>query len=496
MSLPRELYRARDVRELDRRAIEHEGIPATELMERAGAALLRALRARFPSAGRVLVLCGGGNNGGDGYVLARLAREYGLHVTLAAAVAPDLLKGAARAAARAFMAAGGRIERFDDSLFEQAGVVVDALFGTGLDRAVVGEFADIIESLNRSRLPVLAADIPSGLHADSGQVLGVAVQADCTLSFIGLKAGLFTGRGPAFSGEVLFDALDLPPSLAEGLSPLALRLEATDLERWLPARARDAHKGRYGHVVLLGGGTGMAGALSLAAAGALRAGAGRASAICWPGNLAAVAGQCPELMCLGVEGGAEAEDVLRRATVLVVGPGLGQDDWARRLWEFLRQRPRAAVPRVLDADGLNWLARHALVLDADDVITPHPGEAARLLDREIEAVEADRFGASRALAEKFKCVVVLKGAGTIVQAPDGRSALCPLGNPGMASPGMGDVLAGLVGGLRAQGAAAFEAACAGVLVHALAGDRAARTGERGMLASDLLAEIRPVVNPS
>ncbi|HEX7030630.1 MAG TPA: NAD(P)H-hydrate dehydratase [Gammaproteobacteria bacterium] len=494
MSFPHALYRAADVRELDRRAIGN-GIPANELMRRAGVALFDALRERFPAAGRMLVLCGGGNNGGDGYVLARLARDFGLDVTLCALTDPAALKGAAREAHAAWIGAGGACTAFTADALRDTDVVIDALLGTGLDRAVEGDMAAVIRAVNAAVKPVIAADIPSGLHADTGAVPGLAIRATLTVSFIGLKAGLFTGRGPAFAGEVRFAGLDVPADVYRDVPPLAERLDAGLLQGWLPPRERDAHKGSFGHVVILGGGAGMPGAARMAGEAALRAGAGKASVLAWPGNVAAIAGGRPELMCRGVDSGEDCESTLRRASVLAAGPGLGQDAWSENLWNHLRHRDNANLPRVIDADGLNWLARHPLPLTANDVITPHPGEAARLLDCPVNRVEANRFAAARRLAEKFGCVAVLKGAGTLIAAPDGRLRVCDAGNPGMASGGMGDVLTGVIAALRAQGLAAFDAACAGVQVHAIAGDRAARRGERGLLASEVLAEIRGVVNP-
>lgn len=493
MSLPRQLYSAADVRELDRRAIEQLDISGEELMERAGRALFRVLRERLPAARRVLVLCGAGNNGGDGYVVARLARAAGLDVVLVATVAPGKPGSVAEHAMQVFRNEGGTLQPFSRVLLNDADVVIDALLGTGLDRNVEGVLADIIGAVNESAIPVMAADIPSGLHADTGRVLGVAVQARYVVSFIGLKAGLFTGQGPAVCGEVLFDALDLPVSLADGIAPLATRLEPSDLRAELPARDRDAHKGRFGRVLVVGGGAGMPGAARLAGEAALCAGAGRVTTAVWPGNVAAISGQRPELMCRGVEGGSELDDLSQKADVLAVGPGLGQDDWSETIWDQLSSRQFAS--RVLDADALNWLTRKPLPLTGNDIITPHPGEAARLLDCTVEDIEADRFAAVRALVTKFGCVAVLKGAGTLVAGVDAPIRLCDRGNPGMASAGMGDVLTGLIAGLHAQGLPALGAACAGVLAHALAGDRAARAGERGLLASDLLDELRVVVNP-
>lgn len=496
MSLPRQLYRADDVRELDRRAIEQLGVPADELMERAGRALFRVLRDRLPAASRILVLCGGGNNGGDGYALASIARQAGLDVTLVSVVAPGSPGGAAAVAHARFVKGGGRCEHFSNDMLDACDVVIDALLGIGIDRPVQAEFADIIRAVNAHPVPVIAADLSSGLHADTGAALGVAIRADFTVTFIGLKAGMFTGQGPAHTGEIVFDALGVAADAAAGPAPLALRLQPVDLSAWLPHRARDAHKGNFGHVVVIGGAAGMPGAVRLAGEAALRAGAGRVTAAVWAGNVGAIAGQRPELMSRGIDAVTDIAGLLDTAGVLAVGPGLGQDDWSKTLWAGLRKRNDTALARVFDADGLNWLARKPLALTAEDIITPHPGEAARLLDRPVAKIEANRFAVVRELAQAFNCVVVLKGAGTLVTAPDGRIALCDRGNPGMASAGMGDVLTGLIAGLRAQGLGAFDAACAGVLAHALAGDRAARGGERGLLAGDLLNELRAVMNPA
>lgn len=485
------LYRGADVRELDRRAMAAEGVDAWALMQRAASALYDNLRRFHPSARRVLVLCGGGNNGGDGYALASIAREAGLEVTVCALRDRDRLSGAARQAAETW---GGPASRFSDDLLTNADVVIDALLGTGLDRPMTDEYAQVITALNGSGLPVIAADIPSGLDADTGAVMGVAVRASLTVTFIGLKAGLFTGRGPALAGKVIFAPLAVPAGIHEGIAPVGRLLQPSDLAAWLPPRERDAHKGDFGHAWLLGGGEGMPGALRLAGEAALRAGAGRVSALCWPGNVTAVAAGRPEMMCRGLVDAEALPEYLAHADVLAVGPGLGQDEWAGRTWQRLGES-RHELPLVIDADGLNWLAKAPFRLSPADVLTPHPGEAARLLGVTVAEVERDRLESARALAGRFNAVAVLKGAGSIIAAPDGRLAVCDRGNPGMAGGGMGDALTGVIAAFRAQGLAAFEAACAGVLAHALAGDRAARQGERGLLAGDLINELRAVVNP-
>jgi ADP-dependent NAD(P)H-hydrate dehydratase / NAD(P)H-hydrate epimerase len=491
-ALPMELWTAAQVRELDRRAIEDHGIPGRVLMERAGAAALEALRQRWPAAGAITVVCGSGNNAGDGYVVARLARRAGLAVRTLAVADPDRLRGDAAAACADYIREGGEILAWDGQGEPGGpGPLIDGLLGTGLDRELAGPFRAAVESINSSGRPVVALDIPSGLHADTGRVMGAVVRADLTVSFIGLKMGLFTGHGPACSGRVLFHALGVPGSLALGLSPAARRLDPAQLGHWLPPRPRDAHKGRFGHVLVVGGDLGMGGAVRLAGEAALRAGAGLVSLATRPEHVAAVLGGRPELMCLGVSGPADLAPLLGRATHVAVGPGLGRSSWGRGLWEAVLD---SGLPAVIDADALNLLAAQPR-REERWILTPHPGEAARLLGTDVATVEADRAAAVREIRSRFGGVAVLKGAGTLVCGASGMLSLCDRGNPGMASGGMGDVLTGLIAGLAAQLGDLERAACAGVLIHALAADDAAVPGERGLLAGDLLAAMRPWLNP-
>jgi NAD(P)H-hydrate epimerase len=490
-AMPRELWTAAQVRELDRRAIETHGIAGRELMERAGCAALDALLQRWPAAREVTVLCGGGNNAGDGYVLARRAMQRGLAAKVVALAAPETLRHDAAAACANYQAAGGAIEPWTGGVLPGDGPLVDGLLGTGLDRALEGRYAEAVAALNASGRPVLALDIPTGLHADTGRILGVAVRASVTVCFIGLKLGLFTGRGRACAGEMLFAGLDVPERIEAGLEPAARRLEPACLRDWLGPRARDAHKGHFGHVLVVGGDHGMGGAALLAGRAALRSGAGLVSIATRPAHAAAMFAAQPELMCRGVEAPRELEPLLERATVLVAGPGLGRSGWAQ---ELLAAALDSGLPCILDADALNLLSEHPRRI-ARGVLTPHPGEAARLLDSTAPEIEADRPAALRALQSRFGAVVVLKGAGTLVAGAGPVPWLCDAGNPGMASGGMGDVLSGLIGGLAAQLHDLERAACAGVLVHALAADDAAAAGERGLAAGDLLQHVRPWVNP-
>jgi NAD(P)H-hydrate epimerase len=488
---PGALYTARQVRELDRRAIEDLRIPGYKLMTRAGHATLNAIRACWPEARTLTVVCGPGNNGGDGYVVARVARAQNLAVRTVALADPNELRGDARKAYEDFVNAGGSTETWSDACLG-SDVIVDAIFGTGLAREVSGDARAIIESINRSARPVTAVDIPSGLHADTGAVLGVAVRAALTVTFIGRKLGFHLGEGPDHVGQLVFDALEVPAETYDVQAPSARLITPEDLKRALPRRPRTAHKGRHGHVLVVGGGAGMPGAARLAGEAALRGGAGLVTVAAHPSSAAAIAAGRPELMVTAAASAADIGHALERATVIALGPGLGQSEWALAMFETALQ---AGLPTIVDADALNLLSLYPRQRDAW-VLTPHPGEAGRLLGIDTAQVQRDRLGAARGLAERYGGVAVLKGAGTIVQAGSQVPRICDRGNPGMATGGMGDVLTGLIAGIAGQCEDLVLAACAGVLVHAEAGDRAASDGERGLLASDVLDQVRDCVNPT
>ncbi|MGH8264783.1 MAG: NAD(P)H-hydrate dehydratase [Steroidobacteraceae bacterium] len=488
--LPSPIYRAAQVRALDRFAIDRCSIPGYSLMTRAGEAAFRLLRTRWPSAERITVLCGPGNNGGDGYVFARLAQAAGLAVRAVALSDPAALKGDARRAWQDLLAASGKTVEWQDSELDQAEVVVDAIFGTGLDRPMSREFLQRVELINAANRPVLAIDIPSGLDADRGQPLTVAVQADCCITFAGLKIGLFVGKGPNCAGQLFFDGLGIPPAPADVGPPVAERMMDGSIGRLLPRRARTAHKGDHGRVLIVGGGLGMPGAARLAGEACLRAGAGLVTIATRTANVGAIVGTRPELICYGVEDATAIDPLIERADVIAVGPGLGQDRWAKSLFERVIASAR---PLLIDADALTLLAARPMKRD-DWVLTPHPGEAARLLGVEPSVVQRDRLEALRLIVERYGGNVALKGAGSLVGMAGRVPALCDHGNPGMGVAGMGDVLTGVIAGLWAQTRNLYESAAVGVLVHALAGDAAARRGERGMIASDLFPQLQSLVN--
>ena len=489
-NLPVNLYRAAQVQALDRIASAEFKLPGATLMERAGAACFAQLVALWPAARSVGVLCGTGNNGGDGFVIARLAHAAGLQVSALQVGERDKIRGDAFSALQRLEASGVPVVAWNAVDLPVCEVWVDALFGTGLNTEVTGAWCAAIAALNASGRPILSVDIPSGLDADTGHVWGVAVHATATLTFIGLKQGLFTGAGPDLCGELSFDALDIPAAVMARESPSATRIASEWVRTRLPPRLRSAHKGHFGHVAIFGGDHGMSGAARLAGEAAARAGAGLVSVATRPEHAALLGMARPELMCHGVTDAGEVRQVLARATVAAIGPGLGRSTWARVV---LGQLLDADLPCVIDADALNLLAAEPLRRE-HWVLTPHPGEAARLLNITVAQVQRDRFAAAAALQKTYSGVVVLKGAGTLIAAPDSAVYVCDAGNPGMASGGMGDVLTGVIAGLLAQGLSLTDAACVGVYVHATAADHAARAGERGLLASDVLGALRMCVN--
>jgi len=490
-ALPQALYRARDLRELDRLAIAEFGIPAYTLMSRAGEAAYRLLRERWPRARRIAVLCGGGNNGGDGMVVARLAHAAGLPCRVLLLADPGRLHGEARQAYDALSSAGLAPEACSAVGEVDADVVVDALLGTGLDRQLRGALREAVDWLNRRQVPVLSLDIPSGLDADTGNALGVAVRAAVTISFIGLKQGMFTGEGVDYCGRIVYDNLGVPAEVYARVAQPAFRITGDWISPLLPLRPRSAHKGRHGHVLLVGGAPGMAGALRLAGEAAARVGAGLVTLATHPVHAAALNAVRPELICHAVADPKALAPLLERATVVGIGPGLGAEGWGLPLLSAVLESDR---PLVMDADALNWLARKPQRKE-EWILTPHPGEAARLLGSSAAEIQADRWRAVRALQQRYGGVVVLKGAGSLVCRGDGAIGLCDAGNPGMATGAMGDLLTGVIAGLLAQGLTPWEAATAGVYLHGRAGDLAAAEGERGLMAADLLDPLRRLVNP-
>lgn len=373
----------------------------------------------------------------------------------------------------------------------EADLLIDAILGSGLEREVSGDYAEAVAAINRHPADVHAMDIATGIHGDTGAVMGTAVKAGLTTTFVGLKAGLFLGSGRKYCGEVTFADLEIGDECRAGIKPIFKRMDDAQLATLLPPRAREAHKGDFGHVLVVGGGPGMPGAARLCGEAALRSGAGRVSVATHPEHAALISAVRPELMSHAISTAKDMTQLLEKIDVIAFGPGLGLTDWARELYAVVS---KSGKPAVWDADALNLLA--ATPGSAGHrVITPHPGEAANLLGITAAEVQADRPAALASLSAKYGGIAVLKGAGTLISSASGVPFVCTAGNPGMAAPGMGDVLTGVIAALLAQGLSLQDAASAGVELHARAGDAAAAAGERGMVASDLISALRGTANP-
>lgn len=507
------LVTAEEMRTLDRLTIEG-GTPGHVLMERAGQGVTQVLLECVPRlrrrGSRVLVVAGKGNNGGDGFVVARLLKKRGARVEVALLGRAGDVAGDALRNLRAWTRLRGALfEVTDEAALTRlaksaaaADAVVDALLGTGLNSAVRGLPAAAIEIINTCGVPVLAVDIPSGLDADSGRPLGVAVQAEATATFGCAKLGQVQHPGVRHCGALAVVDIGLAAAALAAVPARAALLEAADAARLVPRREAETHKGDCGHVLIIAGSHGHTGAAQLAARGAGRAGAGLVTVVApaslYPGYAAGVR----EAMTAALpdDDGLIRFDPERLAslvagkTAVVIGPGVGTHDGAARTVRWLLAETR--LPLVLDADALTILARDPAPLgDAGPrtVLTPHPGEMSRLAGIDTAAVQADRVGVARTFAGDHGCTLVLKGARTVIAEASGFVWVNPTGNPGMASGGMGDVLAGAIGALLAQRLSPAEAACLGVYAHGLAADRAAADGEIGLLAGDVADALRPAL---
>ena len=473
---------------LDRQIVRDFGITGYELMCRAGHGAFQAFVERWPERNAVAVLCGAGNNGGDGYVFASSALRAGVRARVFATSqqkSPEAVR-----AAEEYKACGGFIDPAKPGVFaDQYDSIVDALFGTGLARNLEGEMPALIESVNGAGKPVLSLDMPSGLDADTGQIWNAAVRADLTTTFISIKLGMLTGRAKEFVGDIQLDCLDVPDAAYDGVGAVAVRVDEESLAATAPRRAADAHKGTAGRVLVIGGNRTMEGAALMAGQAAYRSGAGLVSVATVNGTAFPVS-DTPEIRAFPVKDSVALKDLVAVANVIGIGPGLGQNDWSRRMWQAVANVEK---PLVVDADALNLLAQEP-VKNSQWILTPHPGEASRLLNWPTAEVQLDRPAAAREISDRYGGVCVLKGAGTLIAQGDDMW-ICDRGNPGMATGGMGDVLTGVICALRAQGLTAGESARTAVWLHATAADDcAANNGMVGMMATDLLPGIRLNLN--
>ena len=517
--LPRDLYTTAEVRLLDKITIEQFGIPGFTLMQSAASIAFNKLMEKWPQTRHVQVFAGAGNNAGDGYLLASLAKAQGLSTEVITLSDPEKLQGDAKLAAQWAVKQQVVITHFSDFDVEHEKdhahpVVVDALLGIGLDRKVTGNYAKAIEFINKADRPVLAIDIPSGLSADTGACLGVAVKANVTVTFIGLKQGLLTNQAGDYVGELIFHRLDVPDQVFTSESspkPAAQRIDINSTSAMLAPREAASHKGSHGHVLVIGGDSSFGGAVIMAAEAAVRSGAGLVSVITRSAHRPALLARRPEVMVLGTEDdNTNIDDLISKATTIVIGPGLGRGSWARCLMQkALYAQIAADKPLVIDADALHLLAEKreqgstekGTGIKRDNwILTPHPGEAAALLNRSISEIQGDRYAAVRQLNVTWGGVCLLKGSGSLIctaEKSQQKLFLCSEGNAGMATGGMGDVLSGIVGSLVAQGNSLESSLCAGVCIHGEAADLSMQAdGQRGMAATDLMPFIRQLVNPA
>jgi NAD(P)H-hydrate epimerase len=501
---------AQEMRELDRLTIEKYGVPSLRLMENAGAAVARALLERFGKAakGGVLVVAGKGNNGGDGLVAARHLKKKRIPCEVVLLARKESLSPDAAENLRAYLNVKGTLFEAEENFpallaqrLKDTKLVLDAILGTGLKEDVRGAYAEAIALINSSGLPVVAADVPSGLDGDTGKPLGAAIKAELTVALGYAKLGEVIHPGVSYVGELVVADIGIHPDAVKEVGPAIELLEEAEIGRLVPERAADSHKGTYGHLLAVAGSRGKTGAAILACRAAMRAGAGLVT-LAAPRALNDIfAGALVEVMTEPLRDNADEEmapvgdhewrRILEKKSAVLFGPGVGVDDSARgALWWLLKN---IATPLVVDADGLNLLAGDVEILSSakqPPVLTPHPGEMARLIGGDTAAVNGDRVGVARSFARQHRCYVVLKGARTVIATPAGRVFINPTGNPGMASGGMGDVLAGILAALLAQGLPTEDALKLGVFVHGFAGDRVAMVkGQIGLIASDVIEAL-------
>jgi len=494
-SLPEDLYSADAVGAIDRYVIDQQGVNGFDLMQAAAASAFRRLVRIWPDASSLLVLCGAGNNGGDGYLVAANAKRHGIDVHCVAVAPVEKLKGDARKAWQKAEADGVEVQALGDGdqdlsklPFDRVDLIVDAMLGTGATGAPREPFAGIIDRCNQAATPVLAIDVPSGLDSTRGTVAGVAVRAEVTVTFIALKVGLFTGAGTECCGQLIFESLDTDEWASEsGQRPVAKRVDWSSMALSLPRRPANAHKGRFGHVLVVAGERGFGGAGILAAEAAARSGAGLISLATRGEYVGAALARCPSIMAKAVTHGSELQPLIEAASVIVCGPGIGRGAWGQQM---LQQVIASGKPRILDADALNLMAGRAARPSDDHVLTPHPGEAARLLGCEVSEVESDRLAAATRLQQRYGGVVLLKGAGTVIASEQALPVIVSGSNPGMATGGMGDVLSGLVGSLMGQCGDLRQAAMLGAALHLAAADVASETkGFMGLLPNDVIDSL-------
>jgi len=490
------LYQAAEIKQIELQAAESGGYPMYDLMEKAGLASWEYIQKYWSEAKKITIICGKGNNAGDGFVLARIIKSAGKEVQLLSVEADAEFKGDAKIAFQSMKDHGITPLAFKATLLADQDLIIDAILGTGLKGVLRDNFLQVIEAVNSFMetdwAPIFSIDIPSGLESDTGFANPVAINATRTLTFIALKSGMVTGHARAYCGEIDLAPLGIDESAQQNFSPRAWIDSADKLIHHLPKRSSVSHKGDHGHLLLLGGDYGFGGAILMSAIAAARCGAGMLTILTRDAHVAPILSQCPEAMIRSIEGADDPAlaKILANVNAVVIGPGLGQEEWGAGLLKVICN---TQLPILIDADALNLLAKDQFQND-HWVMTPHPGEAGRLLELETADIQKDRYLAVSQLQQKYSGVTVLKGAGSLICDQNQNITVCDQGNPGMASAGMGDILSGIIGSLLAQGLELGLAARTGVALHARAGDLAAMKGQKGLMATDLIEPLRMLVN--
>ena len=496
------LYTASETRKIDNLAIKAKGISGYSLMQMAAEFTLDVILREFSPVEELIIFCSKGKNSGDGFLLGSFAKEFGLEVTIVMSNTSNVIKGVSRKAFEEMKDAKVKIistKSVEKLKVSNKTVIVDALIGTGLKGNLRNNIKESILSLNKLgvKLPVLSLDIPSGVNPDTGDADDIAVYADITATFVAQKRGCFTSVGKKFSGEIIYSDLEIPKNLFSKITSTSYVVDYENSISKAVYREQDAHKGHFGNVVIVGGDRGLGGAGLLSSRAAVYSGAGLTSLVTRPEHVSASLVSCPEVMVKGVDSGQDIEEHLVKPDVIAIGPGLGQSAWSEQMIQrVFWEAEKRDVSVIMDADALNLLTKLKLSSDLPKrlILTPHPGEAARLLNTSVAVIESNRFSAAAKIQKKFNATVVLKGSGTVICHKSGGTqkwGICDSGNPGMATGGMGDVLTGIIAGLLAQGLTLKEAAEAGVDIHAKAADQASlEFGEAGLTSSDVINELK------
>ena len=496
------LYTASETRKIDNLAIKEKGISGYSLMQMAAEFTLDVILREFSPVEELIIFCSKGKNSGDGFLLGSFAKEFGLEVTIVMSNTSNVIKGLSRKAFEEMKDAKVKIistKSVEKLKVSNKTVIVDALIGTGLKGNLRKNIKESILALNKLgvKLPVLSLDIPSGVNPDTGDADDIAVYADITATFVAQKRGCFTSVGKKFSGEIIYSDLEIPKNLFSKITSTSYVVDYEDSISKVVYREQDAHKGHFGNVLIVGGDRGLGGAGLLSSRAAVYSGAGLTSLVTRPEHVSASLVSCPEVMVKGVDSGQDIEEHLVKPDVIAIGPGLGQSAWSEQMIQrVFWEAEKRDVSVIMDADALNLLTKLKLSSDLPKrlILTPHPGEAARLLNTSVAVIESNRFSAAAKIQKKFNATVVLKGSGTVICHKSGGTqkwGICDSGNPGMATGGMGDVLTGIIAGLLAQGLTLKEAAEAGVDLHAKAADQASlEFGEAGLTSSDVINELK------